>query len=162
MQISQESTCVAGPQNCNFIKNETATPILYRGSMNGSFCNTLRLFKNTFFYRTSPVATSDSFRLPACSFIKKELQLVRFSVNFTKFLAISFDSIPPDDCFLCLPVILRSFSDDLFSTALLGNCFYHVQVAEFQPPATIKSISEVLFKHFIQKRDVATRKRSCT
>ena len=31
----------------------------------------LRLFKNTFFNRTFPVAASDSFRFPACSFIKK-------------------------------------------------------------------------------------------
>ena len=31
----------------------------------------VRLFKNTFFNRTFPVAASDSFRFPACSFIKK-------------------------------------------------------------------------------------------
>ena len=31
----------------------------------------VRLFKNTFFYSTSPVAASDSFRFLACSFIKK-------------------------------------------------------------------------------------------
>ena len=30
------------------------------------------LYTNTFFYRTSPVAASDSFRFPACIFIKKE------------------------------------------------------------------------------------------
>ena len=43
-----------------------------RGSMNGWFWNTSRLFKNTFFYKTSPVAASDIFRFPACNFIKKE------------------------------------------------------------------------------------------
>ena len=31
----------------------------------------VRLFKNTFFNRTFPVAASDSFRFPACSFIIK-------------------------------------------------------------------------------------------
>ena len=47
--------------------------------------------------------------------------------------------------------ILRSFSDHLIYRAPLGNCLFHVQVAEFQPPDTIKSTSQVLFKHFIQK-----------
>ena len=37
-----------------------------------------------------------------------------------------------------------------------------MQVAEFQPVDTIKSISHVLFKHFIQKRDVALPRRSFT
>ena len=86
--------------------------------------------------------------------LKKGLQQRRFSVRFAKFLRTSFYKTPPDDCFLCLPVILRSFSDHLFYRAPLGNCLFHVQVAEFQPPDTIKSISQVLFKHFIQKRDV--------
>ena len=31
----------------------------------------VRLFKNSFFNKTFPVAASDSFRFPACSFIKK-------------------------------------------------------------------------------------------
>ena len=58
---------------------------------------------------------------------------------------------------LLVPVILRKFSDHLFYRAPLGNSLFHVDVAEFQPPDKIKSISEVLFKHFIQKRDVAIR-----
>ena len=98
---------------------------------------------------------------PAAS-LKKGLQQRHFSVNFAKFLRTSFYRTPPDDCFLCLPVILRSFSDHLFYRAPLGNCLFHVQVAEFQPPDTIKSISQVLFKHFIQTRDAATWRRSFT
>ena len=104
------------------------------------------LFKNTFFNRTFPVAASDSFRFPPAALLKKGLQQRRFSVRFAKFLRTSFYKTPPDDCFLCLPVILRSFSDHLFYRAPLGNCLFHVQVAEFQPPDTIKSISQVLFK----------------
>ena len=57
---------------------------------------------------------------------------------------------------------LRGLSDDLFYRPTLGNWLFHVQVAEFQPPDTIKSISQVLFKHFIRKREVAIRKRSST
>ena len=122
----------------------------------------VRLFKNTFFNRTFPVAASDSFRFPPAALLKKGLQQRRFSVRFAKFLRTSFYKTPPDDCFLCLPVILRSFSDHLFYRAPLGNCLFHVQVAEFQPPDTIKRISQVLLKHFIQKRDLAIRRRSLT
>ena len=105
----------------------------------------VRLFKNNFFNRLPPVAASDSFRFSACSFIKKGLQQRRFSVRRKKFLRTSFYRIPPDDCFLCLPAIWRSFSDALFFRAPLGNSLFHLQVAEFQPPDKIKSISQVLF-----------------
>ena len=94
--------------------------------------------------------------------LKKGLQQRRFSVRFAKFLRTSFYRTPPDDCFLCLPVILRSFSDHLFFRAPLRNSLFHVQVAEFQPPDKIKSISQALFKHLIRKRDVAIRRRSFT
>ena len=122
----------------------------------------VRLFKNTFFNRTFPVAASDSFRFPPAALLKKGLQQRRFSVRFAKFLRTSFYKTPPDDCFLCLPVILRSFSDHLFFRAPLGNSLFHVQVAEFQPPDKIKSISQVLFKHLIRKRDVAIQRCSFT
>ena len=94
--------------------------------------------------------------------LKKGLQQRRFSVRFAKFLRTSFYKTPPDDCLLCLPVILRSFSNHLFYRAPLGNCLFHVQVAKFQPPDTIKSISQVLLKRFIRKRDVAIRRRPFT
>ena len=87
--------------------------------------------------------------------LKKGLQQRRFSVKFANLLRISFYRTPPDDCFFCLPVILRSFSDHQFFRAPLGNSFIHVQVAEFQPPNKIKSISQALFKHLIRKQDVA-------
>ena len=35
--------------------------------------------------------------------------------------------------------ILRSFSEHLIYRAPLGNCLFHVQVAEFQPPDTVKN-----------------------
>ena len=44
----------------------------------------MRLFKNTFFYRTSLVAVSDSFRFPACSFVKNGLQQRHFFCEFCK------------------------------------------------------------------------------
>ena len=30
------------------------------------------MFKNAYFYKTSPVGASDSFRIPACNFFKNE------------------------------------------------------------------------------------------
>ena len=91
--------------------------------------------------------------------LKKELQQRRFYLNFSKLLRIFFYRTPPDDCFLCLTIILRSFSDHLFYRAPLQNCLFHVQVAELQTPDTMKSISKGLFKHFIQTRDVAIPRR---
>ena len=98
----------------------------------------VRLFENTFFNGTFPVAASDSFRFPPAALFKKGLQQRRFSVRFAKVLRTSFYKTPPDDCFLCLPVILRSFSDHPFFRAPLGNSLFHVQVAEFQQPDKIK------------------------
>ena len=50
------------------------------------------------------MAASDSFRFPACNFIKKETLGNMFFVNFANFLRVFFDRAPPDDCFLCLSV----------------------------------------------------------
>ena len=88
--------------------------------------------------------------------LKQGLQQRRFLVRFAKFLRLSFYRTPPDDCFLSLPVILRSFSDHLFFRAILGNSLFYV-VAEFQPPGRLKSISQALFKRLIRKRDLAIR-----
>ena len=104
---------------------------------------------------------ADSGFQPA-ALLKKGLQQRRFSVRFAKFLRTSFYKTPPDDCFLCLTVILRSFSDHLFFRVTLGNSLFHVQVAEFQQPDNIQSISQALFKHLIRKQDVAIRGRSFT
>ena len=49
--------------------------------------------------------------------LKKGPQQRRFSVRFAKFFRTSFYRTPPDDCFLCLPVILRSFLEHLWETA---------------------------------------------
>ena len=44
--------------------------------------------------------------------------------------------------------ILRSFSELLFYRAPLGNCLFHVQVAEFQPPDTVKNYFTSAFQAF--------------
>ena len=107
----------------------------------------VRLFKNTFLTENLQwqLLTVSGFQ-PA-ALLKKELQQRRCSVRFAKNFRTSFYRTPPDDCLLCLSVILRSFSDHFFFRARLGNSLFHVQVGEFQPPDKIKAISQVLFKH---------------
>ena len=73
--------------------------------------------------------------------LKKRLRQKCFSVNFAKFLKISFlltKHLRMTASCLYLR-ILRSFSKHFFYRALPGNCYFHVQVAEFQPPDTVKN-----------------------
>ena len=137
----------------------TAT-LLKRDSGTSFFCEFCELFKNAYFvlrmyqrlvlkhqcaflrapFFTEPLQwlllTVSGFQ-PA-ALLKNGLQQTHFTVNFAKFLRTSFYRTPPDNYFLCLPVILRSFSDHLFYKAPLGNSLFHVQVGEFQPPDKIK------------------------
>ena len=46
---------------------------------------------------------------------------------------------------------LTSFSEHFIESASLGNCLFNEQVAEFHPADPVKSISQVLFKYFIQE-----------
>ena len=97
-----ESSCVgvffnkvAGPQNCSFIKKGIQRGFLLWALwiiQEHLFCvedlstagseTPVRLFKNTFFYRTFPVAASDSFRFPLRSFIKKGTPVKTFLCEF--------------------------------------------------------------------------------
>ena len=122
----------------------------------------MRFFSNTFFNRTFQWLRLTVSGFQPAALLKKGLLQRRFSARFAKFLKTSFYRTPPDDCFLCLTVILRSFSDHLFFRVTLGNSLFHVQVAEFQQPDNIESISQALFKHLIRKQDVAIRGRSFT
>ena len=83
LQISQGGTCVgvffikvAGPQNCNFIKKRLQCRFFP--------VKIVKNFKNILFYRTSPVASSDSFRFPACISIKKETPAKLLFCKFCK------------------------------------------------------------------------------
>ena len=115
----------------------------------GEICS---IFKNTLFYWTTPVAVSDSFRFPVFN-LKKTFTQWCFSVNFAKISRPSFD------IYLW---ILRSFSENVFYRVGLRNCLFHVTLQNFNQLIQWKFISQVLFKHFIQEREVATLKRSFT
>ena len=124
---------------CNVIKKETPIQFLW-------FCE---LFKNTYFVEDLWTAGSETparlfkntpsftehlqwliltfLGFQPATLLKKRLRHRCFSANFAKFLRISSDSTPPDDCSCVYLSILRSCSDDLFSRVPLRNLF-QVQV----------------------------------
>ena len=74
-QDSQENTCVGVSfliklQACNFVKKETLTQM--------SSCQFCEIFKNTFFYRTSPVTASEDGNLPP----RTEFSVLNVPVKF--------------------------------------------------------------------------------
>ena len=80
--------------------------------------------------------------------LKKPLWQRCFSLNFAKFLIISFDRIPPNNCFLCLSVNFEKFFRAPLHRVPPGNCLFHVQAAEFQPPDAVKNYSTESFQEF--------------
>ena len=80
--VFQNQPFVDLPQNrCSWIIHKTHRKTLLCWSY---------FFKNTFFYRTSPVAALESFRFPACNFIIKATTAKMFFSEFSKFLRTSF------------------------------------------------------------------------
>ena len=109
------------------------------------------------------MAASDSLRFPAFNFIKKKTWAKMFICEICKFFkSISWQNTSG---WLLLVFIsefweifqITSFMEHLWETAYLIytllNFNHHIQE---------KSISQVVFKHFIQEEEVAIRRRSCT
>ena len=120
------------------------------------------LFKNTFFNRAIPVAASDSFRFPACSFIKKGTPAKTFLCEICKIFKNIFLKNTSGWLLLLFTCNFEKFCGLPIFRAPLENSLFYVQVAEFQAPDKMKSISQALFEHLIRKRDVAIRMRSFT
>ena len=147
----------------NFV-NYPKTPC--RGSMNGWACSeTPVLPLKNIFHRTSPVASCFwQFQVSSLQLCwKKRLRQRWLSVNFAKdFKNIFWQNATG---WLLLVFIcefwevfqITSSIEHLWETAYfiykLPNLKHHIQS---------KSISQVLFKHFIQEEEVAARMRSCT
>ena len=107
----------------------------------------VRLFKNTFFNRTFPVAASDSFRFPACNFIKKGTPAKMFFCEICKIFKNIFLQNTSGWLLLVFTCNFEKFFRSPIFTAPARNSLFHVQVAEFQPPDKIRSISQMLYKH---------------
>ena len=96
------------------------------------------------------MAAPESFSFPACNFIIKETTGKMFFCEFCKIFKdiFSFDRTPPDDCFLCLSVNFETFFRTLLLKSTSGKWLFHVQVAEFEPPDTVKSCFTGTFRVF--------------
>ena len=53
-------------------------------------CKICEIFKNDLFYRTPPVADSDSFRFPGCNFVKKGTPANMFFCQLCEILKTPF------------------------------------------------------------------------
>ena len=74
-------------------------------------------------------------------------------MNFAKFLGTSFlliEHLRMNAACVYL-WIFRSFSEHFFYRAPLGNCLFHVKVAEFQPPETVKNFFTGAFQAFYKR-----------
>ena len=69
-------------------------------------------------------------------------------MNFTKFLEHLLTEQLRMTASCVYLKILRTFSDHLFYRAPLGNCLFHVQLAEFQPADTVESYFTSAFQEF--------------
>ena len=113
------------------------------------------VFNNNLLSRTSPVDTSDSFRFPACNFIKTETPAMMFSCEFCKlFKNILWQKVFGWLLLVFISEFWGSFSEHLSYRPHPGNCYvlctmYYVQVAEFQPPDTVfhRCFSSILYKN---------------
>ena len=87
------------------------------------------------------VAASEGFRFPACIFRRRRLWKRCFVVNFAKFIRkfFSFDTTPPDDCFLRLSVNFEMFFRTLLLQSTSGKLLFYVRVVEFQLTDTVKN-----------------------
>ena len=109
-------------------------------------CKIYEIFKNTFLteHLQRLLLTVSGFQLVAL--LKKRLRQRCFPVNIRKCLRTSFDRMPASCVYLW---ILRSFFR--FYRAPMGNCLFHVQVAEFQPADTVKSYFTGAFQAFYNR-----------
>ena len=160
------------------------TTLLKRNS-----CEICEIFKNTLFYWTSPEAASGSFRFPAGNLIK-ETPTKMFICEFWKIfknifwqntsgwlLLVNTRSSHPELCFesceswnsvnfwICEfweVFQITSFIEGLWETVYFLYKLDKLSNFNHQVQANSIRISQVLFKGFIQVKEVAIRRRSFT
>ena len=83
--------------------------------------------------------------------LKKRLRQRCLSVSFAKFLRTSFLAEHLQMTASCVYLwILRTFSKPFFYRATLGNCYLLNKWSNFNHQIQLKTILQVLFKHFVQ------------
>ena len=123
------------PRRCSAKKLSWRFRRIYR--MQKYFCQSLMLQA----FRMSNCLKRDSAQVFSCEFF--EIFKNRFLTEHHRMTA---------SCVYLL--MLKRFSEYLFHRTPLGNYLFHVQVAGFWPVYTL-IISQVLFKYFVQEREVA-------
>ena len=116
-------------------------------------CQICEIFKNNSFYWTSPVTVSDSC---SAALLKKGFPQRCFSVKFAKLLR-AFRWLLRK--FICEFYIFQNIS---FIEHLREIAYFMYKLQNFNHHIQWKTISQVFFKHFIQEREVAIRRRSFT
>ena len=117
----------------------------------GISCEIGEIFKRTLFYRTYQVAASESFRLPACNFIKKQTLAKMLFFEFRKifkniFLLTEHLGMTASFIYLLFWEVFQntSFIEHLRETAILcTSC--RISASRHSK----KTIPQVLFKHFL-------------
>ena len=110
------------------------------------------------FYWTSPVIASDSFRFPACNFIK-EIPAKTFFCEFCKI----FNKIFWQNTSGWLLLKFVSEFWDLFQNTSITEhlweiAYFKYKLQNFNQQIERATNSQVLFKHFKQKREVAIQR----
>ena len=109
----------------------------------------MRLFKNSFFTEHLQWLLQKVSGFQSATLLKNRLRQRCLPVSFAKFLRTYLDRTPPKDCFLCLSMNFERFFRSPFlqrtSGKLLISC---IQVAEFQPPDTVKKYFTRAFQAF--------------
>ena len=143
---------VIGPQNSNFIKKKTSTQVFS--------CEICKIFKKTFFSQTIPSGCLCQFKVSSLQLFKKRYSSKDvFFCEFCKiFKNIFWQNTSGWLLLLFIWECLRRFSECLFYGAPLGNCLFHVQVAEFQQPETVKNNFINVFQAFYTRTTISHSK----
>ena len=130
-QMSQESTCAGA------FFNKVEKRLLWN----------LRNFENTLFSR----GCFWQFQVSSLQlYWKRNSDKLVFSVNFAKFLSISFDRTSLDDCFLCLSVNFEKFfRTPVFIEHLRETAYFTYKLQNFNQQIQWQTISQLLFKYLI-------------
>ena len=121
-------------------------------------CEKCKIFKNR-----SSVAASASFRFPTCTFIKKEIPAKMFFCEFCKiFKNILWQNTSGWLFLKFICEFWEVFQNTSFIRHLWETAYFMFKLQNFNQQIQWKTISQVLFKHFIQEREAAIRRRSFT
>ena len=117
--------------------------LLKRDSNTDFFQRNLQTFKETLFYRLSPVAASASLRFSACNFVKKETPAKIF---FREFYKIFKNIFWQNTSGWLLLVFIWEFwvFQNTSSTEHLISCTSFEEF-EFQPPVTLRNYFTSVF-----------------